>query len=113
MTFTTSTIPTLCITLLIFANAVSLAAKDDTNSELAEAPQPGVAVAAQAKLSDAPPTVAEVDAKIAEVVASTDLGEPVIASTEEIFQQTKQSLQSAETFCGSDYRLSKRRDFSS
>ena len=62
------------------------------------ASQAGVAVAAQAKLSDSPPTVAEIDAKTAEVVAAADLGEAVIAASKETLQQTKQAVAAADGF---------------
>ena len=102
MTNMTKTIQTFCVAITFFACTGLLFAQEKPNDEAPVAElkvdQAGVAAAEQAKLSDSPPTIAEVDAKTAEVSAATDFGEPVIASTKEQLQQTKQSLLVAEKF---------------
>ena len=94
------TIQTLYAAIVFFACTVPVLSQDTAKWQAPLTPttagQAGVAVAAQAKLSGSPPTVAEIDAKLAEVSAATDLGEPVIASAKEILQQAKLSLLSAE-----------------
>ena len=52
----------------------------------------------QASTSAVTPTIADVDAKIAEVTAATGLEETVIASTNELLQQAKLNLQAAEKY---------------
>ena len=95
-------IRSFCVALTFFTCIGPLVAQDKAEkgepAAAATDGQAGLAVAAQTKLSDSPPTVAEVDAKIAEVSAATDLGEPVIASTKEILQQAKLALIAAEKF---------------
>lgn len=62
-------------------------------AEQAEAPaSPPVSVA------ESTPTIAGVDAKISEVSAASGLAEPTVASTNELLQQAKISLQAAEKF---------------
>ena len=48
--------------------------------------------------AEATPTIAEVDAKISEISAATGLTEPIVASTNELLQQAKLSLQAAGKF---------------
>ena len=106
MTFTTKTISYFCVAFTCFACITSVVAQEsekrDNDKPAAEAPassQPGVAVAAQAKkLSDSNPTVADVDAKLAEVSAASDLGEAVIATSKETLLQTKLALVAANNF---------------
>ena len=100
MTNKEKTIQTFYTAIIFFACTSSLFAQDQTAGKMEgtapTAERAGVANAARAESSDSPPTVAEVDAKLAEVSAATDLGEPIIASTKESLQQAKLSLLAAE-----------------
>ena len=95
-------IRTCCVAFLFFVCVSPALAQDSTTqkapAESSATGNAGVAIAATDKPSDSPPTIAEVDAKILEVAAATDLGEPVIASTKDILQQTKQALTEADKF---------------
>ena len=92
----TKTISNLCVVWLFAAFATSLIAQDNVKPESPAATDAGVAGAVQAKLSETYPTVAEVDAKIAQISAAKDLGEPAIAAAKETLQQAKLDLVAAE-----------------
>ena len=98
----TKTIQTCCGVIVFCALTASSFAQEGGQWQAPKTPpeagQTGFAAAAQAELSDSPPTVAEVDAKIAEISAAADLGEPTIAATKEVLQQAKQSLTAADKF---------------
>ena len=100
MTYMIKTIFNFFVALIFLASVPYAIAQDKAEAELPAAASTGTAVAAQAKLSDSHPTAAEVDAKLAEVLAATDLGEAVIAASKETLQQTKQALTAAEGFVG-------------
>ena len=98
----TKTIFNFCVVMICLAYTSSLFAQSNTEKETPpKSPatsQTDVAVAAQAKVSESHPKVADVDAKLTEVSAATDLGEVVIAAAKETLQETKQALLAAEGF---------------
>ena len=70
----------------------------DQIAEARPTDQTAEAVTTQPVTTDSPPSIGDVDAKIAEVTAAAGLDETVAASTKELLQQAKLNLQAADEF---------------